>query len=513
MSSDLAPHAVAELVTESSAPLVHLSNINKSFAGVRALEDVDLVIERGRIHCLVGENGCGKSTLIKVLAGVYPRDTGHVRINGHDYERLAPIDSIREGIQVIYQDFSLFPNLTVAENIALNEELADNKRIVNWQQVRQVAKDALKQIDVHLPLDARVEEMSVANKQLIAISKALRQNAQLIVMDEPTSALTEREVRNLFSVIHRLQRKGIAFLFVSHKLNEVLEISETIMVMRNGRNVSVGDRADYDHARLVFEMTGQSIREKNFEYTATAGAKPRLEVEKLNVRGMLQDISFSLYAGEIVGITGLLGSGRTELALALFGMLPIDSGAITIDGKPVRIRTIHDAISHGIGYVPEDRLSEGLFLEQTIGNNVVVRIVDRLRDALGLTDGAQVTREVARWVDALRIKTPSPALAAKTLSGGNQQRVVLAKWLASNPRVLILNGPTVGVDIGSKNELHELIKSLAHEGMGLLVISDDIPELLQVCNRILLMRRGRIEEEILPGATNGNELAAKLIED
>jgi simple sugar transport system ATP-binding protein len=505
--------AQAEHAPARTTPLVHLTNISKSFAGVRALEEVDLVIERGRIHCLVGENGCGKSTLIKVLAGVYARDGGQVRINGRDYERLTPIDSIREGIQVIYQDFSLFPNLTVAENIALNEQLADNKRVVNWRHVKQVAADALKQVDVNLPLDARVEEMSVANKQLIAISKALRQNAQLIVMDEPTSALTEREVRNLFSVIRRLQAKGIAFLFVSHKLNEVLEISETIMVMRNGRNVSVGNRADYDHARLVFEMTGQSIREKSYDYVPTPDAKPRLQVQGLGVRGMLEDISFSLYPGEIVGITGLLGSGRTELALALFGMLPINNGTVTIEGKPVRIHTIHDAISHGIGYVPEDRLSEGLFLEQSIGNNVVVRIIDRLRGALGLTDPRQVTNQVTHWVGALRIKTGSPVLPAKTLSGGNQQRVVLAKWLASNPRILILNGPTVGVDIGSKNELHELIKSLAGEGMGLLVISDDIPELLQVCNRILLMRRGRIREEIVPSTTNENELAAKLIED
>lgn len=513
MPSEIAPTANPEAVRNTAEPLIQLTQISKSFAGVRALEDVDLTIERGRIHCLVGENGCGKSTLIKVLAGVYARDSGEVRINGRDFARLSPIDSIREGIQVIYQDFSLFPNLTVAENIALNEELADNKRIVNWRQVRKVAEDALEQIDVHLPLYARVLEMSVANKQLIAISKALRQNAQLIVMDEPTSALTEREVRNLFAVIRGLQKKGITFLFVSHKLDEVLEISETIMVMRNGRNVSVGDRADYDYTRLVFEMTGQRIREKNYEYVPIAGAPPRLQVEKLNVRGLLQDISFTLYPGEIIGITGLLGSGRTELALALFGMLPIDSGAISMDGKPVRIHTIHDAISHGIGYVPEDRISEGLFLEQSIGNNVVVRIIEKLRGALGLTDPRQVTNQVMHWMDTLKIKAGSPALPAKTLSGGNQQRVVLAKWLASNPRLLILNGPTVGVDIGSKNELHELIEGLAQEGMGLLVISDDIPELLQVCNRILLMRRGRIEEEILPSATDENELAAKLIED
>jgi simple sugar transport system ATP-binding protein len=496
-----------------SEEFIRLSNIDKAFAGVKALQDVSLVLERGKIHCLVGENGCGKSTLIKIIAGVYQRDAGSVVIDGKEYERLRPIDAIREGIQVIYQDFSLFPNLTVAENIALNEELADGKRVVSWGSVRRVATDALAQIDVQLPLNARVSEVSVASKQLIAISKALRQNAQLIIMDEPTSALTEREVRHLFTVIHKLQQRGIAFLFVSHKLNEVLEISQTIMVMRNGRNVSVGDRQEYDHRRLVFEMTGQTIGDKAYAFTPDRSRAPVLHVERLNAGAALHDIAFDLYAGEIVGITGLLGSGRTELALALFGMLPVDSSVLEMDGKPVKIRTIQDAIAHGIGYVPEDRITEGLFLEQSIGRNVVVRTVDRLRGAAGLLDMQQVSAQVDKWVGALRIKTSDPMLPVKTLSGGNQQRVVLAKWLASNPRVMILNGPTMGVDIGSKNELHDMMKELAGQGMGLLVISDDIPELLQTCNRILLMRRGRIVEEIAPAQTDENQLAAKLVED
>lgn len=493
--------------------LLRLTGIFKSFAGVHALRGVDLTIEHGRIHCLVGENGCGKSTLIKIIAGVYARDAGAVVINGTNYDRLHPIDAIREGIQVIYQDFSLFPNLTVAENIALNEELADGKRLVNWRHVRRIAADALAQIEVDIPLDARVEEVSVANKQLIAISKALRQNARLIIMDEPTSALTEREIRALFGVIRKLQARGIAFLFVSHKLNEVLEISETMIVMRNGRIVSVGDRDEYDNARLIFEMTGHTIAEKSYEFVPDTSLPPLLKVEDLSADGLLDNIHFQVYAGEIVGVTGLLGSGRTELALALFGMLPKDAGRIFVDGKQVRIDSIQDAIHHGIGYVPEDRLTEGLFLERSIGNNVVVRTIARLSGALGLTDPRQVSTEVDEWVGSLRIKTSDPMLPVKTLSGGNQQRVVLAKWLASKPRLMILNGPTVGVDIGSKNELHDMIKRLAGEGMGLLVISDDIPELLQTCNRILLMRHGRIADEINPQETDENELAAKLIEE
>ncbi len=493
--------------------LLHLSGIYKSFAGVHALQDVDLVIERGRIHCLVGENGCGKSTLIKIIAGVYPRDAGTLVIKGKEFDRLHPIDAIREGIQVIYQDFSLFPNLTVAENIALNEQLAEGQNLVNWGKVRHIAADALAQIEVDIPLDAAVEEVSVANKQLIAISKALRQNAQLIIMDEPTSALTEREIRALFSVIHKLQARGIAFLFVSHKLNEVLEISETIMVMRNARVVSTGERKEYDTKRLIFEMTGHAIAEKCYEFEADHSQPAILEVEGLNVKHSLQDINLQVRSGEIVGVTGLLGSGRTELALALFGMLPMDSGRLAMDGKRVGIKSIQDAIDHGIGYVPEDRISEGLFLEQSIGRNMVVRTIDRLRSPLGLTDPRRVNGQVTEWVDSLHIKTDDPRLPVKTLSGGNQQRVVLAKWLASKPRLLILNGPTVGVDIGSKDELHGMMKQLAGEGMGLLVISDDLPELLQTCNRILLMRHGRIVEEIRPQDTDENQLTAKLIEE
>jgi simple sugar transport system ATP-binding protein len=389
--------------------------------------------------------------------------------------------------------------------------LAEGQNLVNWRKVRRIAADALAQIEVDIPLDARVEEVSVANKQLIAISKALRQNAQLIIMDEPTSALTEREIRALFSVIHKLQARGIAFLFVSHKLNEVLEISETIIVMRNARVVSTGDRKEYDTKRLIFEMTGHAIAEKCYEFTADTSQPAILEVEGLNVKHALQDISLRVRAGEIVGVTGLLGSGRTELALALFGMLPMDSGRLTMDGKQVRVKSIQDAIAHG--YVPEDRISEGLFLEQSIGNNMVVRTIDRLRSPLGLTDPRRVNGQIKEWVDSLRIKTADPRLPVKTLSGGNQQRVVLAKWLASKPRLMILNGPTVGVDIGSKDELHSMMKQLAGEGMGLLVISDDLPELLQTCSRILLMRHGRIVEEIGPQDTDENKLTAKLIEE
>lgn len=489
-----------------------VSNISKSFAGVQALEDVSLTVERGKIYCLVGENGSGKSTLIKVIAGVYSPDEGDIVISGTHYKNLHPIDSIHQGVQVIYQDFSLFPNLTVAENLALNDQLARNKRLVSWREVRQIAAEGLKKINVNLDLDARVEQIPVADKQLIAISRALLQNAQLIVMDEPTTALTEREIQSLYRVIRNLKQEGISILFVSHKLNEVLEIADHIFVLRNGRKVADGPAGEFNHGNLVYYMTGRHIDESFYSYQPPADQASLLKVENLSLAGSFADISFDIHAGEIVGITGLLGSGRTGLALALFGLSPADSGQIYVKGKAVKINSVQDAIRYGIGYVPEDRLTEGLFLEQSIGRNVVVRTIDDMLNKAGLINSDQMESQVRRWVNNLSIKTPSPTLPVKTLSGGNQQRVVLAKWLASQPQVLILNGPTVGVDIGSKSELHDTMKNLAGQGMGLLVISDDIPELLQTCNRILLMRKGRIVAEYDRRQITEEKLAARLTE-
>ena len=370
----------------------------------------------------------------------------------------------------------------------------------------------MQQIGIKLDLDARVEQISVADKQLTAISRALLQNAQLIIMDEPTTALTQREVRSLFAVIKSLQARGISILFVSHKLNEVLEISNKTMILRNGRKVVDADAREFDRAKLVYYMTGRQIDDSTYDYRPGELTVPLLKVENLTSHGNFSDISFELMPGEILGITGLLGSGRTELALALFGVQPADSGTISVEGKPVEICSIQDSITHGIGYVPEDRLTEGLFLDQSIGRNIVVRTIDRYVGRGGLLDGREVEKGIQAGVNQLSIKAGSPALPVKSLSGGNQQRVVLAKWLASSPRILVLNGPTVGVDIGSKSELHEILRELARQGMGLIVISDDIPELMQTCSRILLMRRGRLVDEFRRQDTTENQLTLKLTE-
>jgi len=495
---------------------LRVNNISKHFAGVRALDNVSFVVNQGEIRCLVGENGSGKSTLIKVIAGVYPPTSGEVTINGQTYRSLRPITSIQEGIQVIYQDFSLFPNLTAAENIALNYQLERGKRFINWGEVRRIARDAIAQIDVDVDLNAIVGDLPVADRQLIAITRALLHDAKLIIMDEPTTALTQREVESLFRVIRGLRQKGISILFVSHKLSEVQSIADTIMVLRNGKKVADGLASEFDLVKLAYHMTGREIMETGYRYNPTAhgqnGNPPLLRVNNLSLPGRFEDVSFEVRSGEIVGVTGLLGSGRTDLALALFGVQPAISGETYVNGRRVHIGSIQDAMRHGIGYVPEDRLTEGLFLAQSIGRNVVVRIIDQTLGRAGLLSSRKMTEKIREWTKRLSIKTADVRNAVSSLSGGNQQRVVLAKWLAASPQILVMNGPTVGVDVGSKMELHELIKELAGQGIGILIMSDDLPELMNTCNRILLMREGRIVEEFQTTNITEEQLNLKLTE-
>jgi simple sugar transport system ATP-binding protein len=491
-------------------PYLELKDICKDFSGVRALDGANLSVAPGEIRCLVGENGSGKSTLIKIVAGVVHHDSGEIRIDGHSFSRLHPIDAIREGIQVIFQDFSLFPNLTVAENMAMNTLLAERRRLVTRRRIRDIAGEALSRLGVELDPEALVEDLPVASKQLVAIGRALLQNARLIIMDEPTAALTRPEVRRLLEIIRALKERNIATLFVSHKLDEVMAVSEQITVLRNGRVVADEPRAAFDAARLVFCMTGRRIAQARRSAVPERTDTPLLSLRHLSRKGSFRDVSFDLWPGEILGVTGLLGSGRTELALALFGMEPATEGEIRIEGREVSIRSIHDALRNGIGYVPEDRLTEGLFLSKSLADNAAAGTARDLAGRLGLLPPRAVLRFGEAWIRRLRIAAPSASVPVRNLSGGNQQRVVLARWIALSPKVLVLNGPTVGVDIGSKSEIHAILEDLAAKGMGILIMSDDIPEVLHNCNRILLMKRGRIVEEFDGAATDENELARKL---
>ena len=491
--------------------LIKLTGICKSFAGVQALQDIDMEIMSGETRCLAGENGGGKSTLIKIISGFYTPDSGTIEINGKVYKKLTPQQAIQEGIQIIYQDFSVFPNLTVAENIAITSERMDHKKTVNWKTIREKAQRALDMVNVDMDLDALVGDLPVADKQLVAICRALLQDARLLIMDEPTTALTRKEVDSLFKVVRDLQKKGISIVFVSHKLEEVFEISEKLTILRNGRKVIEGDMKDFDREKFIYYMTGRKIEDTHYDQPEVGGDAV-LKVENLGITNLFKDISFEVYPGEVVGVTGLLGSGRSELARALFGLEKLTEGRIFVEGKEVVFHSVRDAIDHGIGYVPEDRLTEGLFLPHTIARNVIAPVIDGTLNKRGIIDQRTVDDKVDGWIDELKIVTPSGMLPAQSLSGGNQQRVVLAKWLATKPKVLILNCPTVGVDIGSKTDIHAYTRQLAGQGMGVIIISDDIPEVLQNCNRVLIMKKGRIVEEHPASELNDDILAQKLSE-
>ena len=489
--------------------LLRALDIKKYFAGVKALDGVSLEIRPGEIHCLAGENGCGKSTLIKIISGVYQRDSGTIEFEGKPLQKITPLSAIESGIQVIYQDFSIFPNLSVMENLAINSQLVAKKKFVNWKDMRTIAEQAVARIGFTVDLDARLGELSVAEKQMVAICRALMFNAKLIIMDEPTTALTRKEVQALFRVILQLKEQGIAILFVSHKLDEVFEISERFTVFRSGKLTATGNTAELDNKKFTYYMTGREFEEKTFQPTGLSD-EPLLEVRDLTLPGSYEDISFSLRGGEILGVTGLLDSGRTELALSLFGIRPAQSGEIRIHGKPTAIKSPRAAIENGIGFVPEDRLSEGLFLSQSIADNIVISEIDDLTKK-GLVDAQKTNEEIDRWVKELAIATPDPANAASTLSGGNQQRIVLAKWLACRPQILVLNGPTVGVDIGSKHDIHAILQSLAGKGMAVIIISDDLPELLENCSRIMILKDGRIVDELTADEASEKQILSKML--
>jgi simple sugar transport system ATP-binding protein len=491
---------------------VYLSmrNINKRYAGVKALDAVDFEIYQGEIHCLVGENGSGKSTLIKIISGaVQPDEGAQIEINGKPLHGYQAIDAIHMGVEVIYQDLSLFPNLTVAENIALGEWISAGKQWVDWPEMQRIARQAMDRIEISLPLDDLVGDISIADQQLVAICRALTRDVRLLIMDEPTASLTRKEVDALFAVVKDLQSKDIATLFVSHKLDEVLQIAERVTVLRDGKKIGVYPSKELDDEKLTMLMVGRKL-----EYTpyspALSQAQPLLEVRGLGKRGNFKDISFQVRPGEILGITGLLGSGRTELAMALFGVDPADEGEIIFEGRQVTIRSVQDAIRLGIACVPENRLLQGLVMPQAVDRNIVITIIDRLRSGIGLVNDRDIQKTADQWVKSLAIKIPALDAPVQTLSGGNQQRVVLSKWIATQPRLLILDGPTIGVDVAAKQAIHEIVRGLAAHGLGIILISDEVLEVFNNSNRVVVMHRGRQVAEFDTARATPDEITQRI---
>lgn len=493
-------------------------NISKSYVGVRALDNVSVTIHAGEVKCLAGENGCGKSTFVKIIAGVEQADKGEgsIVINGKRYPKSKHnvISAIEAGVQVIYQDLSLFDNMTVAENIAMNKLIKEKRKKVNKKEVYEIAKNALDMIGVTMDLDAVVQTVSIANRQIIAICRALALDAKLLFMDEPTTALTNKEIKRLLQIVLKLKEKGIAVVFISHKLDEVLEVADSITVFRDGKQVADISKQDMDLKKLIYYMTGREVEYKHYIRKDQKSDDPVLEIKGFTKKGQFNNINLSVRAGDILGLTGLLGSGRTEMALSVFGLNQADAGEVWMNGKKLKIKSPVDAVKNGIALLPEDRGTQGLLLEKDLTDNVSSAIFDRMTNKIGILDDKKREKLAEETIKSLRVKIPNARTLIKTLSGGNQQKVVLGKWIATEPKVFILDTPTVGVDVGSKSEIYEHIQNLADQGIAVIIISDEVEEIVANCNRVAVMFEGEIvkefEEDVMARNDAEKEISAAI---
>jgi simple sugar transport system ATP-binding protein len=475
-----------------------MRNISKNFAGVKALENVEFAIDTGEIHCLAGENGSGKSTLIKIITGVYrPEHGAQIFVDSKYTDHLTPTSAIEKGIAVIYQDLSLFPNLSVEENIYLGYAIHEGNYTINRRKAHQIAEAATARIGVKIPLKVKVEDLSIAEKQLVAICRAFTRNTKLLIMDEPTTALTRKEVDALFNVVADLKSKCISTLFVSHKLDEVFEIAERVTVLRDGKLIGRYPASELDHHKLTFLMTGQKIETSPMN-DAVIQKEVCLDIKGLSLHGHFRNINLELRLGEVLGITGLLGSGRTELALALFGLTPPPKGEILLDGKKYKPGNSREAVNRGLAYVTENRLLYGLVLPQSINSNIVLATIDRITNSLGIINQKKRKEIAALWINKLGVKTASDLNPASSLSGGNQQKVVLAKWLATGPKVLILDSPTAGIDVAAKESIHKYVRELSEKGVAIILISDELHEIMANSHRVAVMHRGSIMKYFNP---------------
>ncbi|MCX7852593.1 MAG: sugar ABC transporter ATP-binding protein [Caldilineales bacterium] len=477
-----------------ATPLLEMRGIAKAFPGVQALSDVSFTLHAGEIHALVGENGAGKSTLMNILTGAVPKDAGTILLRGQPVEITDPRRAIELGIAIIHQELTLIPHLTVAQNIYLGRE--PHGRLpgtVDWATLNRQAEDLLARLGLDLRPTTPVAELSIAQRQMVEVAKALSLNADIIAMDEPTSALSEREVETLFGFIRQLRRQGVGLIYISHRIAEVFALADRVTVLRDGRHVGTASVQDVDEAQIINWMVGRTLSEL-YPKTSRPQAEVVLKVEGLRRDNSLHDISFELHRGEILGLAGLVGAGRTHVVRALFGVDPVDGGTIWLEGRPVRITSPQEAIRLGIGLVPEDRKAQGLFLGMAVRQNITMtRLHDLSR--LGVIDRRRQDGLARQYVEELRIRTPGLGQRVRALSGGNQQKVVIARWLTLNPKVLLLDEPTRGIDVGAKVEIYALMSELAARGVGILMISSELPEILGVCDRILVMRGGRLVGE------------------
>ena len=478
----------------AATPLVELRNVSKAYGGVHAVEDVSFAIAPASTHALVGENGAGKSTLVKILTGVVSPDAGAVLVDGHAQSISGPSAAHRLGIVAMYQDPTVFEDLTVAENVFAGRAPRTRLRAVDWKTMRREARRLLEEIGADFAPDAPVRGLGVADRQLIEIAKALSSSARLLIMDEPTAALSLQEVDNLFAVVRRLHDRGVSVLFISHRLEEVSEIADTVTILRDGRHVETRPADGLSHGEMIRLMVGRSLDQLFPKEEAEIG-EPVLRVEGLTRRGVFSNVSFEVKRGEIVGLAGFVGSGRTEVARCIFGIDRDDRGRIEIEGRAFKPRSPRSALRRGLAYLPEDRLRQGLVQPMSIERNASMAVLPQLSPG-GILQPWRERRLARASIERLRIRAQSPGQIVRSLSGGNQQKVVLSKWLATDPRVLILDEPTHGVDVGTKADVHRTISHLATQGLAILLISSELPEILGMADRVLVIREGRLVGEL-----------------
>ena len=495
----------------NAAPaLIQIRGVSKSYDGVHALSDVSLDLAPAEIHAVCGENGAGKSTLIKILSGIVQPDVGHITVNGRSLNIGDVHASEAAGIAVMYQESTAFPHLNAVENLFVGREITRCCGLfLNHAAMKSQTERLLQKLGVSVDLSVPAGELPLAQRQMVALARALSWDCRLLIMDEPTASLSNRETQTLLRIVQQLRASGVTVLYVSHRLDEVFQIADRVTVLRDGRQVSTHRIADIDRHQLIRDMVGRSVEEQQrLRANTTDNSAVILEVKQLTRRGVFSNVSFQVRAGEILGLTGLVGAGRSEIARAIFGVDEFDEGEVRVAGRQLKGGSVQDAMASGIGMVPEDRQHEGLILPMSVGENVSLAMLRSLT-RWGLIRRRAERELVETQMSDLSIKAASPRIAAATLSGGNQQKLVLGKWLARKPRVLILDEPTRGVDVGAKSQVHELIRSLAAKGLATLIISSDLPELLSLCDRLLVVRSGRIVGE-LQGVTATQEAVLSL---
>jgi ribose transport system ATP-binding protein len=486
--------------------ILEMRNISKSFPGVKALDDVSFDLRKGEVHCLIGENGAGKSTLMKILSGSYHPDAGSIVLDGKPISFNSPSEALYKGISMIHQELNLLPELSVMENIYLGHEIRKKTGAIDWKSIYRETQSLLSSLGISLDGRAKVADLGIGNKQLASIAKALSFKSRIIIMDEPSATLIGNELRILFDVIRKLKSQGISVIYISHRLEEIKEIGDRITVMRDGRKIISDELKNMEIQDIVRYMVGRDLSSMFAkERRAIDRDDTVLKVGGLTKRGLFSDISFELHKGEILGFAGLIGAGRTEIAKAIMGADTADSGTIEVDGETAKIKTVMDAVAYGIGLIPEDRRQEGTVVCRSVRENIAYTVLDEI-NAGGFLKMKLLEEIVDRYVDNLSIKIPHKSCLTGKLSGGNQQKVVVAKWLAADSDILIMDEPTRGIDIGAKAEIYRLMDRLTAEGHAIILISSELPEIMAMSDRILVVSEGRITKELDPENTTEEEI-------